>query len=120
MGKFGLAVLLGSFRGLGNLPRGLGGLRSPQEEAFDTRTPSPPNASAAISASTGSINRSKVSQNCSTMESRLLESWVRNGTCGQLRILKRQASFCRVVFEGVHRRWPDCGQSAYDGRPVSR
>merc|ERR1712124_214523 len=26
-------------------------------------------------------------------------------------------TFCRVIFEGVHRRWPDCGQSAYNGRP---
>merc|ERR1712188_345796 len=26
-------------------------------------------------------------------------------------------TFCCVVFEGVHRSWPDCGQSAYNGWP---
>ena len=25
--------------------------------------------------------------------------------------------FCCAVFEGAHRGWPGCGQSAYNGRP---
>merc|ERR1712118_127714 len=81
------------------------------------RLTSLPNASAAISASTGSKSIQGIPElfdhGISTHGVIDTKRYVRTASHSETSSL----TFCRVVFEGVHCRWSDWGQSAQNGRP---